>query len=506
MKILKLPHSFFVMVTHPGHKIAIDDFLKTLTKWETKTEFTRCPYTGRGKKTKVRIPKYQFCAKANYGYMYGFLKAEYGALKNYLGIRSYRLDDAQQLSLPSAPIRDADIKMHDWVKPREHQVEATAFSIRPGGNVTVMHCSTGWGKTFAGIFIANHRKTFTAYVMSPGHIKTWRNSYDEFTDLDIDKDIFYIEGSDRIAKAMKLIAKGEFNYQSVMISADTLRSFITNYEAGECKLGVTPFEFWNALGAGQVVFDESHEALHALVRNTIYCTVSNLLYLSATLVSDDPFYNKVYDKVFPRDCRYESAPNTHVIAMPMYYRAAKELPSNGFMGYSHIKYEKSILKRKGTSDNFLKLIDTAIGNYDETHKPGKKMLILASSIKMCEFIREHVVAKWGKYKSAVYVAGSPDANLYDMDITVSTLKSAGTGKDIPNLSHLFMTTALSSVQLGKQAMGRLRPMKDFKDDDPVFMYAVDVSNKTHLKYDKKRKLEFARHTKKFIPFPTGIEL
>lgn len=506
MKIVTLPHSFFVIVTHPGHRMAIEEFTKSLTKWETKTEFSRCTLTGRVRRNKVKIPKYCFCTKSNYGYMFGFLNADYKALENHLQIKGYSLGTAQEIKLPEVKPRDTDIQMYDWVKPREHQVEATNFMQRPGGNLTVLHCSTGWGKTFAGLFMANWRKKFTAYVMAGGHIKTWKKSYSEFTSLDTDEDIFYIEGSDKIAKAVKLIRRGEFNYQAVMIGSDTLRSFITNYEEGTSKLDITPFEFWNLLGCGQVVFDESHEALHNLVRNTIYCTIENILYLSATLVSDDYFYNKIYDKVFPALCRYESPPNQHIVAMPMYYRAIKEIPANGFMGYSHIKYEKSILKKKTVSDNYKALIDVAVDNYHKCHKDGKKMLLLASSVKMCEFIKEHIEQRWTQYSTAVYVSGSPAKNLYEVDIPVSTMKSAATGKDIPNLSHLFMLTALSSVQLGKQAMGRLRPMKDFPDEDPIFMYAVDVTNKTHLKYDKKRKLEFARHTKSFVPFPTGIEL
>jgi len=84
-----------------------------------------------------------------------------------------------------------------------------------------------------------------------------------------------------------------------------------------------------------------------------------------------------------------------------------------------------------------------------------------------------------------YVEDDPYDNLMKPDIRVSTLQSAGTAVDIPNLATTVMTTAVSSSQANIQGLGRLREMKDGRVPEFVYFACVDI--KKHMEYHEKKR-------------------
>ena len=73
------------------------------------------------------------------------------------------------------------------------------------------------------------------------------------------------------------------------------------------------------------------------------------------------------------------------------------------------------------------------------------------------------------------------------NIIVSTLKSAGTAIDIPGLKMTVMTVAVGSRQANEQAVGRLRVLKQWPDEQPEFIYLVCADVPSHLEYHRHKK-------------------
>lgn len=75
------------------------------------------------------------------------------------------------------------------------------------------------------------------------------------------------------------------------------------------------------------------------------------------------------------------------------------------------------------------------------------------------------------------------------DIIISTLKSCGTARDIPDLTRVINTIATDTPQGNLQYMGRLRELKNRPNVVPRYYYLTAENNDKHVKYhNNKRKL------------------
>jgi hypothetical protein len=146
-------------------------------------------------------------------------------------------------------------------------------------------------------------------------------------------------------------------------------------------------------------------------------------------------------------------------------------------------------REKGMLNNYLKLITDVLkmGHFRNGYQFGDRCLIYCAGIEMCTIVTEHLRKLYPHLKINRYVEEDPYENLMESDITVSTLLSAGTAVDIPMLTTVILTTAVSSSPSNLQGFGRLRELKDGRP--PQFYYFVCEDIPKHTEYhDRKRDL------------------
>jgi len=100
---------------------------------------------------------------------------------------------------------------------------------------------------------------------------------------------------------------------------------------------------------------------------------------------------------------------------------------------------------------------------------------------MCTIIRDHLRKDkdLSNLRIEKYTSEDEFEVLLNSHIIVSTLGSAGTAVDIPNLITVINTVLVSSSKTNVQALGRLRKLKDKK---VRFIYIYARNHDKHRKY------------------------
>lgn len=509
MRVKMYRHSFFVYPHSHDEVMACESFAE---RW-AKKELVPNPYTG----IKEEVTKAVFCTHTWDRREMGFLIKMWPEFKAHMSFTSPNTKlDIESYDPPMG--KKVKLKMKAKFSPRGQQPEALEYIKSSHRNVSVLEAATGFGKTITAFFSMEYKNTRTAAVMGATHIKTWTNCGKEYMGMGT-KDVLVIAGSSNLKAAVEMIRAKDINPKFILISSQTLQKFISAYEEDfqNTHYPFTPIELWELLGVGFLIRDETHEAIHATVKQIIYSNVREILFLSATLVSDDKFINRIYEYVFgSKKERWISNPNTHIGVRPTFYWCHPQLLRHrsfkfqSSFGYSHVDFEKSILKRKRVLNEWLEynnsiLRSTLIKNYQK----GLKALVLVSTKKMAYEMQAYLKKQYPKLTVGAFVSGAKSAELYERDIVVSTPKGAGTGKDIPGLYVVIQTIAVNSIQLNLQIMGRLRPVKiNGKDTGltPLYIYLNCNSIPKHIEYHRKRVGDVRGKCKDIKPIETNFML
>jgi ERCC4-related helicase len=83
-----------------------------------------------------------------------------------------------------------------------------------------------------------------------------------------------------------------------------------------------------------------------------------------------------------------------------------------------------------------------------------------------------------------YCEDDPYEDVIEPDIRVTTILSAGTALDIPQLITVIMTNSVNSPVANLQTLGRLR---ELKDREVCFYYLFCEEIKKHVEYHHARK-------------------
>ena len=497
--------SFFVVRPPARVQQILKELEDMLSKKELTSVWKKDLMTGKSFKSKELVTLATYMTTTKDKMLQGFLNSELDWVLDRLsraGFKDVRLVPYKEYE----PFR-CDFGIKDFT-PRDPQIPAIEHICKPSNkDLAVLEAATGFGKTIISIFYTAKVGARTVFSMTPGHLKTWRSSMKSLTNV-TDEDIYELSGAESIKTAVKLQKAGMFNYKVILVSSVTLREFIKSYEENPETFEVdeTPLTLWRTLQVGLVVRDEVHEHLHALTKQVIYNSAPAQLMLSATLVSDDPFLNVIYNKVFLQNHRWRSPKNKHVTMYALLYGQTKKIPCRNQFGYSHTTYEKNIIRSKSMFSNYMDLVTLTAQLWLKEYREGKNMMIIASTKIMCKLIVEHLTALYPKLNIKTYIHKDPKENLYDSDIVVGTPGSCGTGIDKPNMSMIVLTTALGSTQLSLQIAGRPRPMKLYPDEDPRFIYFCNTDITAHNNYDIKRRRYMVGNIKSFGMISTGFRI
>lgn len=216
--------------------------------------------------------------------------------------------------------------------------------------------------------------------------------------------------------------------------------------------------------------------------------------LSATLFSYDKQQEGYYEIAYPKSERYKAGEvDKYCKSYAVVYRIDKEKKIKtkefGREEYSHLAFEKSILRNKELKYNYFNLIvEIMYEGYIPNYKPGNKIAIYVSTTDLATELVNFLKRKFPDKTVERYVSTlkDPYKNLLDPDIRVSTLGSGGTGHDIIGLTDTILTIAIMSLQANVQVFGRTRFIED---QDTRFFFLNCVNIKAHMKYlDLKSKL------------------
>jgi superfamily II DNA or RNA helicase len=264
----------------------------------------------------------------------------------------------------------------------------------------------------------------------------------------------------------------------------------------QCK----PDDLYELLGAGVRLIDEVHEDFHFNFKQDLYTHIETTWSLTATLKSDNMTTDKMYHVVFNSQAKMpeiEYNRYAHVTAL-MYglndQKAIRTTQRGSFM-YSHTAFEESIMKSPKLLERYLFMIRSIVYEiYITKMKPGQKLLVFAATVAMCEKIQKDLSAAY-EVSVSKYTAEDDYSVLQKSDISVSTLGSAGTGVDVPDLCYVLMTNSIKSIQSNLQAFGRLRDIRsEWPDTELQFYYLVCRDIPKHLEYDHRKREIFNNKT------------
>jgi len=340
----------------------------------------------------------------------------------------------------------------------------------------------------------------TAIIVLPAYIEKFAKDIVTITDTK-SKEIMTIQGADQLKSVIHLASENQFNSKFIIISLRTIQSFFKAYEqsAGDFEsegYGCRPDDLYKLLGIGTVIIDEIHQHLHAVYKLTAYMHVPKLIGLSATFISEDPVINAVQRLMFPREIRYDKVRMKQYIKVRAMSYSFNDFKNSkirttqyGSNVYSHMEFEKSLIRNKHVLNNYIKLINSLVHlSYFDDYIKGDKLIIFAASIAMCDILVNYLKSQYPKYDIRRYVEEDPYENIIDADIRITTILSGGTAVDIPNLRAAIMTTSIQSPVSNLQTLGRLR---ELKDRDVKFYYIYSDQIPKQVEYHRK-KMELFR--------------
>lgn len=352
--------------------------------------------------------------------------------------------------------------------------------------------------TFSALKAVNTLSVRTMLVVQGKFVKKWIGDVEDFFNLK-KGDLMVVRGSDHLQTLIQLAKEGKLEAKFLIATSKTMYNYMKAYEQNpedEAAYGVHPEKFYETLGVGLRIIDEVHIDFHNNFRQDLYSHLPMAINLSATLEPDDPFIEQRYLTAFPKVTRApEVEYHKYIAAKTLWYafnRPEYVRCTNFFKQYNHTTLENWIMKDKQRLSDYVEMIcDLTRDIFIDIRVPGQKMFLFCATVDMCNVLHRELVTRHGDLVINRYVSEDEYEKLLDADLAVTTLLSAGTAVDVPNLRVCLMTTMLSSKQGNIQALGRLRPLKDWPDVTPEFYFLAARNLDKHVGYirDKKHKLE-----------------
>lgn len=363
--------------------------------------------------------------------------------------------------------------------------------------------------TFLSLFSLRALGVRTAIVLKGMYIDKWIGDIEEAYGTEKGA-LMVIRGIPQLRAAMEMAKLGKFKPRVVVITNKTMFMYLKYYEQHGVDdfLPVAPMDFYKHLGVGVRLIDEVHQDYHCNFRQDLYTHVPLTLSLSATLEPDSKFIQDIYYINWPPEMWGPEMEYDRFIAVKaLWYRFRN---TNGlrwlnFMRqYNHTELEKSILKKPEVLRNYIEMITDIVEKaFMEKREAGQKMMIFVATVQMATVLANQLGSLHPKLLVNRYVSEDDYLDLVAADISVTTLQSAGTAVDIPNLRINLMTTALSSKQANIQVLGRTRRLKDWPDVTPEFYFLSSLDIDKHATYAKEKRAKLSGKVLSFVDMRTN---
>ena len=421
---------------------------------------------------------------------------QYDELMQSLSASGIWEKDIEVIRHPEPKYVPHNFVLKDTRTPRDYQIEKVEY-LKKDQRTKILIAQTGTGKTFMSLqaIHAQNKRVFLALTKIT-YIKKWIDDVEDAYDCK-KGDIVVVKGTKQLNTLIECAKNDDLDAKFIICSMRTLQMYIEKYEAGEdvvAEYGCNPEELFEILGVGIRFIDEVHEHFHTVFKLDLYTHVSETINLTATLIDDNVFVERMMRVMFPLNERPPKSPYDKYIETIAYgygltpeglnYMRYKQ-PGRG--SYSHVRFEKSLLDNPKYLNRYLGFIkDTAEQTFFSVREDKQRLLIFCSTIALCEEVVKYFRKQYPSINTNKYTAEDKYETLLSSDIVVSTLLSAGTAVDVPDLRTAIMTTAIGSRRQNVQALGRLRRMSNYPNTTPTFVYFVCMDIEEHHKYYEKK--------------------
>lgn len=354
---------------------------------------------------------------------------------------------------------------------------------------------TGKGKTYCALRAASDLGYRLLIVVRPMYMDKWQEDVMKTYDIDF-QDMVVVQGAASLIAVIDQAQNDELSAKVIVVSNKTLQPYIKLYEQFQDQIqdlgyGCNPYDLCQTLKVGTVIEDEIHQDFHLMFKLFTYTHVPKTISLSATLISDDDFVNNMYETTFPLLSRYQGgAYHKYVNATAILYQIKNpnKLRCQDYSRktYSHTMFEESVMKNPYLLRNYLKLIgDLAEEHWLRNGKAGDRCLIYCARIEFCTIVTKYLKERFPSKDVRRYVEDDPYENIMTADMSVSTVGSAGTGLDIPDLTTVILTVAINSSASNIQGLGRLRDLPGRKTK---FLYLCCEDIPKHRDYHERKRV------------------
>lgn len=406
------------------------------------------------------------------------------------GVREHHIRIIQE-EVPDADVIDAEM-LAKW-ELRDYQIPVVEYLVDdtktfPGRFVGIQ---TGQGKSLSAVAALIRMKVRWITIVKPMYMVKWVEDIVKYTDIKVGE-VMAISGSKELKKFCELclMEGGLDDIKAIIISNATMRMWIEAYEdygkdTLEMGWSFPPEELYKHAKCGARLIDEIHQDFHLNFRLDLYTNVKRTISLSATFVTLDPILMRMYEIMHPLKERFVGGPlikYTKSFGVIYNLERGRKVKTTEFKqtSYSHIAYEKSIIRNFDMFNNYCHIVKVMLDiGYFRNHKPGNKAVVFAATKDMCGKFVQYFQKKYPNLDIRRYVDEDPYSNLMEPDIRFTTVLSAGTAHDIPQLTCAILTIALKSIQQNIQAFGRLRKIAD-QDTNFFFLSCADIPK--HMNY------------------------
>lgn len=488
INILKYSHHFALESPHERYQHAITEYAKTnllqvsiYKSWDRKV-----------------VKKYTklFAVRTKDPLTFRFHINLLDEFMDYMRTKGY--NNFNITEVPMYAPAPAEFKIVTDKSPRDIQPSVISYLVGDGSK-KVIELATGMGKTLCSLFAISQIGQRTLLVVKPMYIKRWLDDLTKKTGIYklSPKELTVVQGSKALASVILMAKENRLPYKFIIISNKTLYHYYDDYVNGENMdkyHNVKPYELMPLLKIGVRLIDEAHQDFHQCYTTDLFTHVPKTIELSATLVPDDVFLQRMYETVYPKETRYGGGVYHKYIAVEAIPFRLDRTNKNyvkynmkGRLSYSHSTFEESIMKDKQRLSNYIEMVKTLTKEYFIDKRCGDcKLLIFAERVNMCEELA-NALSKQYPHLSVTKYTQEEDYNiLAKMDIIVSTPKSAGTAVDIPKLQVCINTVAIGSTQTNLQMIGRLRQLHGL-DVTPKYVYTYCMDIDKPVDYHVKRR-------------------
>jgi superfamily II DNA or RNA helicase len=489
--VTKYTHSF--SVTFPSPR-ALAMLLKFCVK------FVQINYIKVGNKQSTVQKTYAWKNKASTEFRFHI--AQYTEFLKTLAYEYFDDSMYEVSTVDSYTAAKFDIKLNPGWDLRDYQQEVVDFctaKYEGDFNSRLISLPTGTGKGISSLATAANLGERVFVLVLPKYIEKWAEEITSVLNVK-PKEVMTVQGGDQLKGLISLAADGQLNSKFIICSLTTFMYFLEAYSNSveefansgyECK----PCDFARIIKAGTMIVDEGHQHFHAVFKALTHMHINNLIFLTATLVSQDPFLKRMYHLIFPKQIRFDKIEMKKYIKLyPISYEISNIANSKirtstfGSNNYNHIEFEKSISKNVDKRDNYFMMLNRLVQEtYIDGKMEGDKLVVFCGSIDMCTEYTKVLKDRYPDLDVRRYVEDDPYENIIEADIRVTTVQSGGTAIDIPKLRVAIMTVSIDSPVSNLQALGRLRELKD-RDVKFYYLYCVQIPKQ--VQYHRNRKLLF----------------